>query len=72
MVRLSPKGATPLISRMRRTRIGLGGLTAGLLLIVAGTPTAAAAGAAVVRSEITAVAQVPCALGGAGGICQPD
>ena len=54
-----------MISSMHVKRIGLAGLAAGVLA-VAGMPAAAAAGATVVRSEISAGATVPCALGGAG------
>ena len=54
-----------MISSTRAKRIGLAGLAAGLLAI-AGQPAAGATGATVVRSEISAAATVPCALGGAG------
>jgi len=53
-----------MISRTWTMRIGLAGLAVGLLAL-AGQP-AAAAGATVVRSELSGSAQVPCALGGAG------
>jgi hypothetical protein len=53
------------IGSMLMKRIGLALLAAGLLT-VAGIPAAVADGATVVRSELSAFATVPCALGGAG------
>lgn len=53
-----------MINTTRAKWIGLAGLAAGLFAMTG--QAAAADGATVVRSEISAVAQVPCALGGAG------
>jgi hypothetical protein len=54
-----------LSSSMRMKRIGVAALAAGVLA-VAGMPAAVADGATVVRSELSAFATVPCALGGVG------
>jgi hypothetical protein len=52
-------------SSTRARQIGLAGIVAGLLT-VAGQIPAAADGATVVRTELSAAATVPCALGGIG------
>jgi hypothetical protein len=52
-------------SSTRAKQIGLAGILAGLLAVTGQVP-AAADGATVVRTELSAAATVPCALGGVG------